>query len=63
VIGSPRSSEWTSHCKEKKKKKEKQCAHVFSKNPLSELFESMKFTTEKKTLPIGGIEKNSTTTI
>ncbi len=38
------------------------CTH-FSKNPSSELLESLKFTTKKKTLPIGEIEKNSTTTI
>lgn len=63
VIGSPRSSEWTSHCKAKKKKRRKTMCTHFSKNPSSELLESLKFTTKKKTLPIGEIEKNSTTTI
>jgi hypothetical protein len=49
VIGSLRSSEWTSHCKEKKQEKRKTMCTHFSKNPLSELLESMKFTTKKTT--------------
>jgi hypothetical protein len=45
-----------------KEKRKTMCAHL-SKNPLSELLERIKFTTKKKkTLPIGEIEKNSTTT-